>query len=266
MRAIAAQLAGGERNADRVFVSDDAVVVLDGATAYEPVDLDPGAYAEFVGREIVRRLGAAPIVEAVSGAIEATVRAHDLEPGRSPSSTVSVLRVRDDEAELYVLGDSPIYYGAEDDMRVLRDDRLDKIASIERAAYVDGLRAGHGYTEYHQRVLAALQREQRRHRNRPSGYWIAEADPQAAQHAFVRTISRGSISWAVLGSDGATDLIAGRSGNDWREIANYSSRQLRDLLVRLHEWERDNDPHGCQLPRAKRHDDKTLVAVPDVFS
>lgn len=266
MRAVTAQLAGGEHNADRVLVADDAVVVLDGATAFEPVDLDPGEYAESVGQEIVRRLGAVSITEAVADAIATTARAYDLRAGRSPSSTVSVLRIRDGGADLYVLGDSPIYYGTPADVHVLRDGRLDGIAGAERSRYVDALRAGYGYTEDHRRTLVELQREQRRHRNRPGGYWIAEADPDAARHGIVRSVPAQSISWAVLGTDGATDLLAERADTDWREIAGYGDDQLRQLLVRIHEWERDSDPNGQQLPRAKRFDDKTLVAVPDLFA
>ena len=32
----------------------------------------------------------------------------DLRPGRSPSSTVTILRIRDQQADLFVLGDSPL--------------------------------------------------------------------------------------------------------------------------------------------------------------
>ncbi|MEQ3550914.1 hypothetical protein WIS52_10555 [Pseudonocardia nematodicida] len=261
MRAATAQLAGGERNADRVLVAEDAVVVLDGATAFEPVDLDPGEYAEAIGREIVRRLPGATITDAVAGAIEDTADAYDLRAGQSPSSTVTVLRVREEEADLYVLGDSPIHYGTGGWVNLLRDGRLDHLAPAERAAYVDALRAGRGYTALHRRILVQLQQEQQRHRNRPGGYWIAEANPDAAHHGVTRAVPREEISWAVLGTDGATDLLTDRADTAWPHIAAYDDAQLQDLLVRLHRWERDADPNGQRLPRAKRHDDKTLAAI-----
>lgn len=265
IRVVTAQLAGGERNADRVLVADDAVVVLDGATAFEPVDLDPGEYAEAIGREIVRRLPGVTIADAVAGAIHDIAIAYELHAGRSPSSTVSVLRVREDAADLYVLGDSPIHYGVNEAVHVLRDGRLDELASAERAAYVEALQAGHGYTELHRRTLARLQREQRRHRNRPGGYWIAEADPEAAHHGITRTISRGAITWAVLGTDGAVDPLTDRPDVDWPEIASYDHKRLQELLFHLHRLERDFDPDGQRFPRAKRHDDKTLVAVSEIL-
>ncbi|OJG06651.1 hypothetical protein BG618_02409 [Pseudonocardia autotrophica] len=265
MRVATAQLAGGERNADRVFVTDDAVVVLDGATAFEPVDLDPGEYAEAIGSEMVRRLPGATIADAVAGAIHTVASAYDLHAGRSPSSTVSILRVRESDADLYVLGDSPIHYGTWGDLHVLRDSRLDDLALAEQAAYADALRAGHGYTEQHRQTLVQLQQQQQRYRNRSGGYWIAEADPKAAHHAFMCTVPREEISWAVLGTDGATDALADWPGVVWQEIATYDDVRLSGLLGRLHHWERDSDPAGQRLPRAKRHDDKTLVAVSELF-
>lgn len=261
MRVVTAQLAGGEHNADRVFVTDDAVVVLDGATAFEPVDLDPGEYADAIGREIVRRLPGANIADAVAGAIHDTATAYELQGGRSPSSTVSVLRMRDDVADLYVLGDSPIHYGNGQETHVLHDGRLDNVALAERATYIEELRAGNGFTEQHRESLVQLQREQLRYRNRPGGYWIAETDPNAARHALTCTVPRATITWGVLGTDGATDLLDHRSDIAWLEIAAYDEAQLQDLLMQLHRWERDVDPRGQQLPRAKRHDDKTLAAV-----
>lgn len=265
MRAVTAQLAGGEHNADRVLVADDAVVVLDGATAFEPVDLDPGEYADAIGREIVRRLPESEIAAAVAGAIDATANTYDLHAGRSPSSTVTVLRVGEGVAHLYVLGDSPIHYGTAASVDVLRDDRLDSLAPAERAAYVEALRAGYGYTEQHRQALVTLQREQRKYRNRPGGYWIAETYPEAARHGMTRTVPQSSISWAVLGTDGATDLLAANPGTDWRAIAHRTDDQLQALLAQLQQWEQENDPDGQRFPRAKPHDDKTLVALSDIF-
>ncbi|WP_158633223.1 hypothetical protein [Amycolatopsis sp. WAC 04182] len=36
---------------------------------------------------------------------------------------------------------------------------------------------------------------------------------------------------------------------------------LHDIVTRCHTWEHDADPDARTLPRAKRHDDKTLAAV-----
>ena len=126
------------------------------------------------------------------------------------------------------------------------------------------LRAGHGYDEQHRAALAALQCAQRHACNRPDGYWIAEADPDAADHGFTLYVPAAAITWAVLATDGAADLID-HTGHAWPDIAHADADQLAALLTQLDEWEDRTDPDGRSLPRAKRHDDKTLVAISSIW-
>lgn len=268
MKAHVAQLAGGTDNADRAFTADHFAIVLDGATAFLPVDVDPGTYAGTLGEAIANQLDDDPAADlpAVVGAAIAHATARlDLTPGRSPSSTVAILRTGDDAvADLYVLGDSPIKYGTGTHTASLTDDRLSRVATNERHHYVSRLRAGHGFDEQHRAALVALQRAKRDACNRPGGYWIAEANPDAADHGITRQIPATAITWAVLASDGAADLID-HTGQPWPDIARADTDQLADLLAQLDEWETTTDPDGRALPRAKRHDDKTLVAIGSVW-
>jgi hypothetical protein len=264
-----ATLAGGHINADRVFVTDDAVIVLDGASAHEPVDVDPATYAQLLGATIAEQLDHSPVADlsaVVATGIRDTARTLRLTVGGSttPSSTISILRTRDDIADLYVLGDSPIYYGTDAEAHRLADERLSAIAITERDRYVSRLAAGHGYDHWHQQALAALQREQSRHRNAPGGYWIAEADPAAAEHALIASLDPTSITWAVLATDGAADLI-NHADRPWAEVAQYDDSQLTELLLEVHQWEATVDQRGRTLPRAKQHDDKTVAAMPSAF-
>lgn len=261
MRVVTAQLAGGERSADRVFVSDDAVVVLDGATSFEPVELDPGEYADSIGREIVRRLRGASIPDAVSGAIASTAQTYDLAIGRSPSSTVSVLRLQDNVVDLYVLGDSSIHYGTGSDMHQLNDTRLEGVATTERANYMRALKAGRGYTSEHWMDLALLQQEQRRYRNQHNGYWIAEAEPDAAYYGLLRSLSTEHVSWAVLATDGVEVGPFLSGPRTYLAASKMTDDELNHLLHSIHEWEALVDPHGMLWPRAKCHDDKTIATV-----
>ncbi|MGE3835818.1 MAG: hypothetical protein AB7H43_13700 [Acidimicrobiia bacterium] len=82
---------------------------------------------------------------------------------------------------------------------------------------------------------------------------------------MVEQVDRAAMAWAVLATDGAADLIE-FGGHDWQTIARSDGRQLDALLTELHRWEAEDDPDGRTLPRAKRHDDKTLVAIPQVAS
>jgi hypothetical protein len=114
VKAHIATSAGGRRNADRAFLTEHAVIVLDGATAFEPVNVDPGTYAETLGAHIADQLDRDPTTDlsvVVAAGIAYTVNQLHLAAGHSPSSTVAILRTRDAAADLYVLGDSPIHYG-----------------------------------------------------------------------------------------------------------------------------------------------------------
>jgi hypothetical protein len=44
-------------------------------------------------------------------------------------------------------------------------------------------------------------------------------------------------------------------------VARMTTPELKLLLRRCHEWEAAVDPNGIGLPRAKRHDDKTLAVI-----
>jgi hypothetical protein len=267
MRVHTAQLAGGDGNADRVWVTDQAVVLLDGATAFEPGDIDPDIYVEMLGAAVVARLGHRPdaaLADVVAAAIGASVARLGLFPGRSPSSTVTIVRIRDAAADLYVLGDSPIHYGTDLSANTFTDHRLAAVALDEQARYVGRLRDGNGFDRHHRAALVALQRAQRAARNVPTGYWIAEADPAAAHHALTRTLRPGDITWAVLATDGAAEFID-HVDLAWSGVARCNGEQLAALLQRADDWESEVDRDGRLLPRPKRHDDKTIAVIPDLW-
>jgi len=267
MKLHTVSLGGSYNNQDRYFVTggEDGIVlvVLDGASAFQPKRMDAGVYAEFLGDSIAGRLDNNPnvaIADAVAGAISHTVDQLGLIPGRSPSSTVSVLRTRPGAVDLYVLGDSPIHYGNDDEHYTLVDDRLGLVARQLRALYVSRLRAGHGFNDRHRRTVAALQRAQRQVRNVEGGYWIAETDPAAAHQGLSVILSPDELAWAVMATDGAADLID-HFGDSWYRLAHLNLEDYLPLLEELHAWEATVDPNGAKLPRAKRHDDKTIVAL-----
>jgi hypothetical protein len=126
-----------------------------------------------------------------------------------------------------------------------------------RAKYRERLSAGHGFDDRHSALLREIQRAERAARNRPGGYWIAEADPKAAEHATVRRYPTEQIEWCVLATDGAQRPYDFRHG-DWSALPADAQR-LRRCLDQLHEWEARSDPDGQLLPRSERHDDKTLA-------
>lgn len=102
MKVNAAQLPGPHRSKDRAFMTANAAIVLDGATAFASVELDVGTYADVLGRHIVTELRSndrADLAEVVSKAIDVVAHRFELRPGHSPSSTVTILRIRDHHAD-----------------------------------------------------------------------------------------------------------------------------------------------------------------------
>jgi hypothetical protein len=264
MRIAAAQLPRPPGGADRVAVTGNAVVVLDGASAIEPVSVPPGVYADHLGAAIAAALAAdpgVPLVGVLAGAIEAAAGKLGLAGDACPSSTVAMARVAGSQIDLLVLGDSFIFYDTGAGTGVLTDDRLAALCAPERRRYRERLAAGNGYDDAHRELLRALQREQRTHRNRPGGYWIAEADPAAARQARTLSVPVTAMSWAVLATDGAVNTARHLGLDDWPALARTGPAALARFLARCHDWEEHDDPGGRDYPRAKRHDDKTIVSV-----
>ncbi len=264
MRIATAQLPEPPRGADRVAVTQNAVVVLDGASAIEPVSVPPGIYTDHLGASVVAALAADPgaaLTEALAEAIGAAARKLGLAGDACPSSTVAMARVAGSRADLLVLGDSFIFYDCGPGTGVLTDDRLAALCLPERRRYRERLAAGSGYDGTHRELLRALQREQRKHRNRPRGYWIAEADPAAACQARTLSVPVAAMSWAVLATDGTVNTARHLGLDDWPALARTGPAALARFLARCHDWEEDADPGGRHFPRAKRHDDKTIVSV-----
>lgn len=259
-----AQEPDAEHSQDRAFITPHAAVVLDGATPFVPVDVDTATYVDTLGGHIVDALGQEPagdLGDLVAESIRLTTQVLDLHPGNAPSSTVAILRVRPDVVDLYALGDGAIYYGKDRAALELTDLRVSELGIPEHDQYRERLGKGHGYDDQHREIVNRLQRKQRRRRNRPDGYWIAEADAEAAQHALTRTLPPDAISWAVLATDGAYVPLRHLGLDAWHSVAHADAASLAALLRRCVDWESVTDPDGQELPRAKMSDDKTLLAV-----
>jgi hypothetical protein len=194
MTAHAATLAGGSNNQDRYVIGDGFAVVLDGATSFAgDRSHDPGWYAEQLGQALAATVPAnGSLADAVTHAIRTVRDSHRLTPETTPTSTIALARWTAEAIETYLLGDSlAVLLHTDGTEEVHDDDRLSAVASSERAAYCSRLADGQGYGDAHRAQLLSLQAEQAQHRNRPGGYWIAGAEPEAGQHGITRSAPRG---------------------------------------------------------------------------
>jgi hypothetical protein len=256
----ASQPGGDPPGQDRWTSTSRGAVVLDGASAFDPAAPAADHYVDVLLAALAETLDRPADLRAILGDAIALV-AHQLNitPGGGPSSTVLLLREAGEWLELLVLGDSTAVIGLRDGLiERWTDQRIAGVAADLRARYRDDLRAGQGYNSAHRELLSEIQRVERAARNTDTGYWIAEADDDAGRHAIVHRYPRTDIDWCVLATDGAQHGFD-HHDIDWAALHKASAPELSDLLGSLQRWEADADPDGLQLPRAKRHDDKTVV-------
>ncbi|WP_236789856.1 hypothetical protein [Amycolatopsis sp. GM8] len=228
---------------DHVIVLDNAVVLLDGATAPRP-DLPAGGwYAGLLAAALADVLRAKPDEELralLSVAIAEVAQAHGLRAGASPSSTVAILRWGNDFVDGLVLADSPIVAFGPGGADPLTDDRL---ARLRLAGYLN--------------TTADVQAL----RNKPDGFWVAEADPDAAAHALCRSWPRDGVDAVLLASDGVSVAVDDYGIFDWPHVLTTArDHGLLSVLEAVRTAE-SADPDGERWPRAKRHDDQALVLV-----
>lgn len=245
---------------DRWAATERSVIVLDGASAFDPDAGPADDYVDALLAALVDRIDSTePLPAVLAQAIEHTAETVSDERGSGPSSTVAIIRDTGEEIEAAVLGDSTIVVGlAEGRTERITDDRMSRIAHPQREQYRHRLRIGAGYDEHHRATLQTIQTAERDARNQAAGYWIAETDPAAADHALIHRYPYRAVEWCVLATDGAQRSIDFH-GIQWPDLPTMTMEELRAMLDELHRWEADDDPTGALLPRAKRHDDKTLV-------
>lgn len=242
---------------DRIFTTDNAVIVLDGASQPEAVERNGGWLAQQLGATLADRLRTAPtqeLTDALESSITSVATKHGLVPGDSPSTTVAVIRWTDQALDVLVLCDSPVIVMTTDGrVEVIKDTRLDEVTGrINHAArLIDDDPQG----------WATLVGEQRRQRNRTGGYWVGEADPAAARHAITTSWPIENIEAAVAMTDGVSVGVERyHQPPDWPTAAKLAALDPAHLVDVVHTAE-DTDPAGATWPRSKVHDDKAIAVV-----
>lgn len=257
----------GATNQDAVVVTDRAVAVLDGSTSWIPAE--PGRDGGWYSHELALRLSEhlddphRSLIEVMAEAIREMHDSYGLTPGVSPESTVTIARWDAERLELLLLCDSPaIVFLTSGDFVELHDRRLEHVSAEARAHYHELLATGAGYGSAVKATLAEIQQDERRHRNRPGGYWIAEATPEAAAQAITRSFPLEEVAAVLLLTDGASAAVHDYTQPPtWPDALAAIERDGPDaFLATVHALEK-TDPDGQHWPRSKPHDDKTVALL-----
>lgn len=241
----------------------NAVVLLDGATSLRPGMRSGDWYASRLAGELAGRLTGYPttdLADLLAASIKTVARDHDLIPGEAPSSTVALLRWTDSTIEGLVLADSPIVAFTAAGPQPLTDDRL---ASMPRGAgYRDRLRAGAGYDDDHLVALRSAANVVGRLRNQEGGFWVAEADPDAAYYARRATWPRPDVYAVLMASDGVSCGVDDYGiFPDWTAVLDLARRAGAEAVLDAVREAETTDPSGTRWPRPKPHDDQALVVA-----
>jgi len=253
-------------NEDFIAATAGVVVVVDGASV--PSGLATGCVhgtAWFARRLGVLLLGLLStqadhspgdsLAQAISDVATMHADTCDLSHPGSPSATVAILREQPETIDYLVLGDTTVLLEEPAGIRVVTDDRLENVASVQHGAMHQHATG----SADHDRSFAELVTEQRRHRNHPNGFWVASTDPAAAQHALTDTAPRAGLHRAAVLSDGATRLVDRFSLLDWPSFLDSLAEQGPDAIIDQVRAAESRYPEGHRWPRGKRHDDASAA-------
>jgi hypothetical protein len=172
-----------------------------------------------------------------------------------PPSSPPVCHLQDGPGPALVGLDSVIVLDGPSGLVVVTDRRVDAFARQEDLATREHPVGSPAHQERVQELVAA----QRRHRNQPSGYWVAGARPTAAYHAVTGSRPLDEVDRAALLSDGVSCLVELYAAAEWPELLDSMQQHgPTHVISRVRDLE-DADPNGSRWPRYKPSDDATAA-------
>ncbi|WP_416382365.1 protein phosphatase 2C domain-containing protein [Nocardia transvalensis] len=255
----------GRQNEDFVGRTGQVLVLIDGAG--NPPRSATGClhgvawYARNLGATLLRT-AQAPIrlTHALAAAIEQVAASHsatcDLRHPGSPSATVIVTRLDDGYLDYLVLADSTLLLGTTTGGAFTITDNREALVGAPYRSRLDQLPCG---TAEHANALTAYVESMRAHRNQPgdNGFWVASADPAAADEAITGRLPVAELAAFAALSDGAARLVDRFQLATWDEVLRIlATVGPTELIDRVRAAEH-SDPNGRRWPRGKPHDDAT---------
>lgn len=256
----------GRATEDFAAVTDDLVILLDGATS--PSGLETGCrhgtrwFARQLGTEVFATLVPdleRDLADALADAIKTLTDRHsstcDVRHPGHPSATVVLLRETPSAYEYLVLADSTLVIETYDAVSAITDNRLASVGVAQRAA----VRAAPPGSPERHAALSDLVTALRDYRNVDGGYWVAATDPDAAHRAILGEVARDAVRSIAALTDGASVLADRFSLLSWPEVADLMRRSGPQELIRLTREHERSDAECQRWPRSKAHDDATAV-------
>lgn len=221
---------------------ESAVVLLDGATASDTSDVAVTDYVDWLLAALLTRIDdpRANLAGVLAGAIDAVATEHGLRPTASPSSTVAMLRWDSFRVDALVLADSPVvaFLGDGSATDVLYDDRLARLRTA-------------GELRTSGAVAKARNRE----------FWVAEAQPAAAEQALTASWPADDVDAVFVASDGVSCGVDEYGLFDWLGALRLARERGPAAVLDAVRDAELTDPDRRRWPRGKPHDDQALALV-----
>jgi hypothetical protein len=261
--ALATDAAPGRPNEDFVISSTDLAVVVDGAgIPFGGCHHGVAWYARQLGVRTLAALVASPelsLADGLAAGISTVADLHrntcDLTSPGTPCAAVGVLRIGSETVDTLALSDVTVVVDLDTGPAVTCDLSIERVSGTEPDA-VAGLRFG---TQAHASALAALVEQQTATRNRPGGWWVAAANPEAAHHSLTASFPRRRVRRASALSDGATRPVDQMGIYGWPEYLDLMDELGPASLISHVRSIESDDPDGVRYPRTKRHDDASAA-------
>jgi hypothetical protein len=255
---------GGD-NEDFAGVTPTAAVVLDGAGlsgTQSKCKHGVAWYSATLGGALLGMLGdlSRPLPEILAAAISHTADSHrdtcDLDDPGTPSATVLVVRQEADHLSYLVLADSVLVVDSKVGQPLVVCDDREAVVGARYRAEMDGLANGtQEHAEARQRYVQTL----RDHRNRPDGFWVAAASPEAAYQSVTGSVPTKDLLAVALLSDGASRLVDRFKLATWPQALEILAHKGPDELIAQVRTAERADDSGRRWPRGKTYDDATAV-------
>ncbi|MGW6523750.1 hypothetical protein [Streptomyces sp. NPDC054962] len=153
------------------------------------------------------------------------------------------------------MADSPIVLDGRQGFSVITDLRVNQILPELKAEVARHETHAAGHKEALRNLVSA----QRETRNTATGYWVAAAGSEAAEHALTGTVHASDVRAAALLSDGAACLVTDYAMSTWPEVfATLRAGGPRELIDTVRKVEA-TDPRGQRWPRYKSGDDASVA-------
>ena len=250
-------------NEDWAMASRDVIVVLDGATARIDTGCHHGIawYVEKLGTELMAGVAVEPrrsLRDVLADSIRDVAAMHpecDLTHPGTPSAGVAVVRLDGDDLDYLVLADTVIAVQMSTGSRVLTDDRVARVAGDERAAAT----ALPINSDERKEALQQMKRREQEFRNRPGGFWVAAANPEAANHALAGSVPIADSTAVAVLTDGAARCVVPFALITWDDALRILDAAGPAELIREVRKIESSDPAAERWRRAKRSDDATVA-------